>query len=106
MAKLYGNQWKIVEGSHVGQGGQGEVFKVIDVCGEHTDGFALKRIRNPKRQVRFENEIEAIGRLQHPNIVPLVDHSALERTGGNARQPFLVMPLAKGGDLSAPERAA
>ena len=50
MAKLYGNRWKIVEGSHVGQGGQGEIFKVIDVRGEHTDEFALKRIRNPKRQ--------------------------------------------------------
>ncbi len=106
MAKLYGNRWQTVDGPHLGQGGQGEVFRVIDITGEHPGEFALKRIRNPKRRARFEHEIEAIKLLQHPNIVQLVDHSALEKTGGNAEKPFLVMPLAHGGDLSVPARIA
>ena len=106
MTRLYGDRWKIIGGSPLGQGGQSEVFRAIDIRGEHTGEYALKRIRNPKRQVRFENEIEAIGRLQHPNIVRLVDHSALARPRGSTEPPFLVMPLAHGGDLGAPERAA
>ena len=106
MAKIYGNRWKILDGPSLGQGGQGTVFRVTDVSGEHPGEFALKRIHNTKRQARFVREIEAVGRLQHPNIVRLVDHSALEQSSGDADKLFLVMPLARGGDLSDAERIA
>lgn len=106
MSKIYGNRWRLLGAPHLGQGGQGDVFKVVDVRGEHPGEYALKRIRDPKRQARFENEIEATRRLQHPSIVLLIDHSALDRPDGNTAPLFLVMPLAQGGDLSAPERAA
>jgi serine/threonine protein kinase len=66
--------------------------------------LALKRIRNPERQSRFLTEIEAVKRLQHPNIIKLIDHSALDIETNNEEKMFLVMPLAQGGDLSKPER--
>jgi serine/threonine protein kinase len=57
------------------------------------------------RRKRFLNEIEAIKRLTdpeshqaHPNVISLIDHSALDDTG-NPEKQFLVMPIANGGDL-------
>jgi serine/threonine protein kinase len=62
------------------------------------------------RRERFCREIEAIKRLTnpethqaHPNIISLIDHSALDNTGKPEKQ-FLVMPIANGGDLSDPGR--
>lgn len=102
MTKLYGARWRIVD--KVGEGGQGEVFRVVDTTGELTGEYALKRVKNPKRHARFESEIGAISQLAHPNIIELIDHSALTDKGERDDRQYLVMPLAKGGDLSAPDR--
>ena len=103
MAKIYGGRWKIV-GSQLGRGGQSEVFSVIDTQGSLAGQWALKRVLNPARHQRFLNEISAIKLLQHPNIITLVDHSALDDNVTNAEKKFLVMPIAQGGDLSDPQR--
>lgn len=101
MAKnLYGERWKIVDGPPLGKGGQGTVFRVVDVSGEHEGEFALKRVPDPARHERFRSEIEASKRLQHPNIIKLIDHSALDATNENEEKQFLVTPIARGGDLS------
>jgi serine/threonine protein kinase len=101
-AKLYGGRWKIGDG--IGQGGQGHVFKAYDATGQLPGEFALKRVLNPERHVRFRNEIEAIKRLSHPNVVKLIDHSALSEADVSEERAFLVMPIAAGGDLSDKER--
>jgi serine/threonine protein kinase len=99
---IYGNRWRIV--GSLGRGGQSEVFRVVDLRNEFSGEYALKRIRNPARHARFLNEIEAIKRLDHPNVIKLIDHSALDNAGTSGDKHFMVMPLAHGGDLS--ERAA
>ena len=99
---LYGGRWKTGDG--LGQGGQSHVFRAVDVTGQLPGEFALKRVLNPKRQERFRNEIEAIKRLSHANIIKLIDYSALSETSLNEDRAFLVMPIAEGGDLSDTER--
>lgn len=112
MAQRYGGRWEIVDGPRLGDGGQGQVFRVRDVSGQLAGEFALKRVPDINRRERFRREVDAIKRLTdprthpaHPNIISLIDHSALDETG-NAEKQFLVMPIAQGGDLSAPGRLA
>ncbi|MBL8552194.1 MAG: serine/threonine protein kinase [Hyphomonadaceae bacterium] len=101
MAKRYGGRWEIV--GDVDRGGQAQVYRVRDVTGALEGEYALKRVLNPERHARFAAEIQAIKQLSHPNIVPLIDHSALD--GGAEEKQFLIMPLALGGDLSDVRRA-
>jgi serine/threonine protein kinase len=103
MAKVYGGRWQLVERAALGQG---TVFRVKDLSGAHQGEFALKRVPDIDRRERFRREIDAIKRLTnpethqaHPNIISLIDHSALDDTG-NLEKQFLVMPIANGGDLS------
>jgi serine/threonine protein kinase len=105
MAKIYGGRWRL-SGDTLGRGGQSEVFRVVDDSGALQGEYALKRVRNPGRHDRFKAEIEAIRRLQHPNIITLTDHSALEDLTGEIERQYLVMPIASGGDLAAPGRVA
>ncbi|MDB4680052.1 protein kinase, partial [Planctomycetaceae bacterium] len=53
------------------------------------------RMKNPKAVSRFQREMRAIGKLDHPNIVRALD--AGEADG----QPFLVMELMEGVNLSS-----
>lgn len=102
--KIYGARWKIVSSAAVlGSGGQGTVMKVTDLSGEHPGEWALKLVRGNRRTRRFENEVKALTKLAHPNIIKLIDHSALD-VGFSGSANYLVMPIAKGGDLSEPER--
>ena len=62
------------------------------------------------RRERFRREVEAIKRLTdpathqaHPNVISLIDHSALDEAGA-AEKECLVMPIAQGGELSVPGR--
>lgn len=105
MAKVYGERWQLVDRPELGRGGQGMVFRVKDQSGAHQGEFALKRVPDVNRRKQFLNEIEAIKRLTnpeshqaHPNVISLIDHSALDDTGKPEMQ-FLVMPIANGGDL-------
>lgn len=110
LPKVYGGRWQIVNALELGRGGQGEVCRVKDLTGAYPGEYALKRVPNAKRRERFRREIEAIKRLTnpetqqaHPNIISLIDHSALDGNGEHQKQ-FLVMPIANGGDLSDPGR--
>lgn len=100
--KLYGGRWRLLES--LGEGGQGDVFRVEDANCEWPDQYALKRVRSPRRYKRFRHEVEAIKTLDHPNVIKLIDHSALDDQGTAADRQFLIMPIAKGGDLSKPGR--
>jgi serine/threonine protein kinase len=103
MSKLYGNRWKLVGKPSLGQGGQSEVFRAIDTQVADSVECALKRVLNPARHDRFRKEVEAIKQLDHPNIITLIDHSALD-AGAGAEKQFIVMPLAEGGDLGRGDR--
>lgn len=99
MGKIYGGRWETIR--TIGEGGQSHVFEVKDLSGEMTGTFALKRVKNLKRHERFAAEISAIKKLSHPNVINLIDHSALDAVDGAVEKQFMVMPLAGGGDLSS-----
>jgi len=90
-------KWEIVDA--VDEGGQAHVFRVKDRTGGQPGLFALKRLRNGKRIDRFRNEVEAVAALKHPNVVPLIDKSALHDPISKKDRRYLVMPLADGRSL-------
>jgi eukaryotic-like serine/threonine-protein kinase len=75
------------------EGGMGDVYRALDHrSGEHV---AVKLLRPGVVQgaARFAAEVESLGRLEHPNIVALID------AGAHAGTPFLVMELVPGKPL-------
>lgn len=89
--KRWGERW-INSGSSPKEGGQGCVFIVTDSSGSLSGQFALKELKNPKRQSRFQREIETLRALPgHPNVMPLVDASAFDTPD----KPYYVMPLGE-----------
>lgn len=98
MGKVYGQRWEIER--TLASGGQAEVFVARDITSSSADPVALKRVKNPNRHPRFRNEVAAIKKLNHPNIIKLIDHSALDAGADLPEKQYLVMPLADGGDLS------
>lgn len=98
MAKTYGGRWEIERSLRAG--GQAETFLVKDLQGPSSEQrYVLKRIRNPDRHGRFEQEVAALRALDHPNIVHLVDAAV------DAEKPYLVMEYCVGGSLDeAPRR--
>ncbi len=65
-------------GRTLGSGGQGDVLEVTDSTGEFSGNYALKPLRPGKpRQAyeRFNREVEALSKLEHPSIVRIVDRS-------------------------------
>ena len=100
MAKVYGDRWEVQRS--LGEGGQAEVFLVVDLRAKDAPPMVLKRIRNPHRRERFLAEVTACKTLLHPNIMRILDHSALDAT--TDEKMYLVMPHMWGGDLA--KRAA
>lgn len=90
-------RWEAAEGLF-DQGGQGQVYLVVDSTGQLPGTFVLKELKNPHRRGRFENEVKAIASLApHPNVVSLID-SGIYR---DEKKPCYVMPRADGGSLEA-----
>lgn len=96
---VYGGRWKKEPGEKEGEGGQAQVFRVRDITSGSDEIFALKRVTNLNRRDRFLDEVESIQRLNHPNIIRILDHSSLGETDSGEKQ-FIVMPFAAGGSLS------
>ena len=81
----------------LGQGGMGTVYKAVHRRLKRT--VALKvllsdRFNRPELVSRFEREMEALGRLTHPNIVQAFD------AGEHDGQHYLAMELVDGENLS------
>lgn len=71
-------RWK-VEGKTIGGGGQGQVELVTDTSGQEKGKFALKKLKDDRRKDRFQREITAVAKLDHPNIIRIVDFN-IDRT--------------------------
>lgn len=81
----------------LGEGGMGAVYKALHTRLDKV--VALKvlpegRMRDGGSVARFQREMKAVGRLDHPNIVRAMD--AGEEDGTH----FLVMEYVEGADLS------
>jgi serine/threonine protein kinase len=93
-AKTYGGRWETVRS--LGEGGHGHVFVVRDTAGAVHGECALKRLKNvdsPERRARFHDEIEALKRLSHPNVLRLVEY---ELENGS---PYYVAEYCERGSL-------
>jgi serine/threonine protein kinase len=83
----------------LGEGGMATVYKAYDTRLERD--VAVKVIRTEKLTLetmskslkRFEREAKSLGKLTHPNIVPVSDYGEYEG------KPYLVMPYLPGGTL-------
>jgi serine/threonine protein kinase len=81
----------------LGRGGMGVVYWAWQ--GRLNRTVALKMIlagdhASPRERARFGIEAEAIGRLQHANIVPIYE------LGEHAGRPYLAMEYVDGGSLA------
>jgi serine/threonine protein kinase len=82
----------------LGAGAMGEVYKATD--GKMFDRVvALKLLsekfaRNENARSRFQNEVQYVAHLDHPNIIKIYDHGEIEG------RPFFVMEFLDGIDLA------
>ena len=82
--------------SELGRGGMAVVYRAIDPnIGREVALKLLPRefSSDPNFLARFQREVQTVGSLRNPAIVPL--HDAAEDKG----QPYLVMALMSGGSL-------
>lgn len=81
----------------LGSGGSGRVFAGTDGDGKKVavKVVDLTRLGEADGRDRLAREVDVLGRLSHPALVPLLD-AKLDR-----EFPFLVFPLYEGGDLAA-----
>jgi len=93
MAQKFANRWEIIE--PLGEGGQGQAFVVRDtqISTNNPPRFVLKRLKNPKRLDRFRREVEATIKLNHPNILKIIDHDL------KCKKPYLISEYCTGGTL-------
>lgn len=83
--------------AQIGQGGMSSVFRAIDL---NTDQPVAVKILSPmiaheaRFQARFEREIKLLRRLQHPNIIPILDFGEADGLA------FIVMPFIGTGTLA------
>ena len=85
----------------LGSGAMGSVYRVHDASGAL---FAVKTLLAPpskgdaeERRARFLREAALCATIEHPHVVPVVDHGI----DGPTDVPYLVMPLLDGEDLAA-----
>ncbi|MFN0178385.1 MAG: serine/threonine-protein kinase [Gemmatimonadales bacterium] len=84
-------------GPEIGRGGMATVFRAVDVKSGASVAvkvlrFELARAIGPQR---FLREIEIVARLDHPNVVPMLDSGEVDG------HPFYVMPVVEGESLAA-----
>jgi serine/threonine protein kinase len=95
MARVIDGKWEIVK--QLGEGGQAQAFIVRDVV---TDGRAvLKRLKNPSRLPRFEQEISILKSIDHPRVLRLIDANSA------AEKPYLVSEYCELGSLEDQKEA-
>ena len=82
-------------GDRIGEGGSGQIYRARGPAG----AVAVKMLGpasdlDDAARARFHREILALGQIEHPNLVKLIDHGIDEELG-----PYLVLPLLAGANL-------
>ena len=93
----FGPNWTWVR--NLREGGQGHTFVVKRSNGADSLEYVLKRLKNLKRIDRFEREIDVCKRLEHPNILRIIDDDA-KGAIDSKRRPFLVTEYCPLGSLA------
>jgi serine/threonine protein kinase len=79
-------------------GGQGQIFLVKRNDSEQDELFVQKRLKNtnsPERQRRFQQETETTAKLQHPNILTIIED------GIDQSPPYYISEYCEGGALDS-----
>jgi serine/threonine-protein kinase PpkA len=79
-------------------GGQGEIFLVKRNDYEQEEMFVQKRLKNAnnsERQRRFQQETETTAKLQHPNILRIIE------SGVDQSPPYYISEYCEGGTLDS-----
>ena len=71
---LIAHRYSLID--RIGQGGMGEVWRCHDQITGQT--LAVKILRPPvsaapAAELRFQREVQAMARLNHPRVVPIID---------------------------------
>jgi eukaryotic-like serine/threonine-protein kinase len=79
----------------LGEGGKKKVYLAHDTALDRDVAFALIKTEklDETGRTRVTREARAMARLDHPNIVSVLDF------GDHEEQPFMVLPLMSGGDV-------
>ena len=94
MATIYGDRWKNL-GQDIGGGAQAVVMRVCDMLDPSKTEYALKRLKKSERCARFLSEIEALKKINHPNVIKIIDHSRAS-SHTDTEPCWFVMPIASG----------
>jgi serine/threonine protein kinase len=89
----FGPNWIYVR--DLGEGGQAHTFVVRRADSADNREYVAKRLKNMNRIERFEREIAACTKLNHPNVLSIVDHC-----DDSKGRPFLVTEYCAGGSLA------
>ena len=92
--RLIGGRYELAD--RIGGGGMADVFRAHDRTLDRDVAVKLMRpafATDPEFVERFHREAEALGAIDHPNIVRVLDY------GAGADGPFIVMELVRGGTL-------
>jgi serine/threonine-protein kinase len=89
-------RYKVV--SEIGQGAMGTVYKAVDPIIDRTVAIKTINLNLSKQELeeyeaRFQQEIKAAGRLNHPNIVTIYD------VGRNDQVAYMAMEFLEGREL-------
>ena len=76
------------------EGGQGHTYVVRPTNCTDQREYVLKRLKNPKREASFLNEIEAYQRLDHPHILKLIGNGRTPKS-----RPYILTEYCTGGSL-------
>jgi len=82
----------------IGQGGMGKVYRARHLALERTVALKVLKpqlLEDPTLVGRFEREAKAASRLNHPNVIQVLDFGRLENDG----TLYIVMELVQGKDL-------
>ena len=90
---LVGGKFRLVR--RLGLGAMGEVWEAVNVDTDREVALKLITRSDPELRRRLVREARAIGRLNHPNIVQILDRGETE-----AGEPFLIMERLQGETLS------
>src|ERR1044072_632440 len=89
LSQIIDNKWEIVK--QLAEGGQAHTFLVNDTSTGQSG--VLKRLKNPNRLPRFEQEVATLRSLDHPKVLRLIDANV------TAPKPYLVSEYCALGSL-------
>ncbi len=86
--------------SHIiGEGGMGSVYEAETVGIKRRVAIKVAPTTSGDHLARFKREVKNLGRLEHPNIVGIID--AGEQVQGKSRMAYMVMERLSGHDFEA-----